>query len=239
MRSFFAKVFGRRPELIFDLGANDGRDTEFYLSLGYRVVAVEANPRLADRLETRFCRALSEGALTIVREGVWSQRQELTFYENLDNDHWSSFDPEYGKRNGTSYKEVRIKCITPSDLIDRFGVPHYMKIDIEGADRHVLRSLPKGREPRLISVEEYGVAAIDDLAVLGYREMCLVPQRVKPDGRDGRHFDGRDSGPFGDLLPYHWMSVGRFRDHFIAQVRTCDGEYVGPEHEWYDVHARL
>jgi hypothetical protein len=38
-------------DLIFDFGANDGRDTEFYLLKGYRVVGVEANPQLYLRLK--------------------------------------------------------------------------------------------------------------------------------------------------------------------------------------------
>ena len=37
--------------LIFDVGCNDGQDSDFYLKKGFRVVAVEANPALCELLK--------------------------------------------------------------------------------------------------------------------------------------------------------------------------------------------
>jgi len=37
-------------DLIFDIGANNGDDTAFYLKKGFRVVAIEADPALAQKL---------------------------------------------------------------------------------------------------------------------------------------------------------------------------------------------
>ena len=34
------------PNLVFDIGLNNGDDTAYYLHLGYRVIGVEANPLL-------------------------------------------------------------------------------------------------------------------------------------------------------------------------------------------------
>jgi hypothetical protein len=36
--------------LIYDVGMNDGNDTAYYLSRGFRVVAIEANPVLVEQL---------------------------------------------------------------------------------------------------------------------------------------------------------------------------------------------
>ena len=41
-------------DLIYDLGMHVGQDTEFYLKKGFRVVAVEANPILAELGASRF-----------------------------------------------------------------------------------------------------------------------------------------------------------------------------------------
>ncbi len=35
---------GMNPDLIFDVGMNNGDDTDFDLAKGFRVVAIEANP---------------------------------------------------------------------------------------------------------------------------------------------------------------------------------------------------
>ena len=47
--------------LIYDVGANDGSDTDYYLKQGYNVVSVEADPTLAGRLNTRFAAERAAG----------------------------------------------------------------------------------------------------------------------------------------------------------------------------------
>jgi FkbM family methyltransferase len=235
-------------DLIFDFGANDGRDTEFYLLKGYRVVGVEANPQLYLRLKEQFAAYIATGQLILLNVGVWTERSILTFYLNLDNDHWSSFNPIYGCRYGTRFETVEIQCFTAQEILRRFGVPYYMKIDIEGADLHVLTELTAIPErPPYISVEEFGVASIDLLHELGYTRFKIVRQRdksamVPPDpAREGnyvpRAFSGTDSGLFGRELGGDWMGYGDARAWFLSQIRDPEGRYVGPHLEWHDVHA--
>jgi FkbM family methyltransferase len=249
LRNAFLKRQPERPrELIFDIGLNNGEDTEFYLAKGFSVIAVEANPTLAKAAEKRFSRPLNRGHLTILNEGIWSSDGELQFFENLDNDHWSSFEKEYGTRNGTRYREHNIVCHKVQYLFERFGTPHFMKIDVEGADKHILddmKSLPN--RPNFISVEEYGVEALIALHDLGYDRFTIVPQRDKSwckpprppkEGRFAkRAFDSRDSGLFGRELPFGWMPFAEARERYCTKVRNEDRKYVGPEHEWYDIHA--
>jgi hypothetical protein len=95
-----------------------------------------------------------------------------------------------------------------ADLLTEHGVPYYLKIDIEGADRLVLQALRNWptRSP-FISVEEYGVADLDDLYAIGYQRFAIVPQNRKtapsaPEpAMEGnyarRQFNGTNSGVFG------------------------------------------
>ena len=46
---------------VFDIGMYDGADTEYYLSEGHKVVAVEANPALVERAKAKFPNELSSG----------------------------------------------------------------------------------------------------------------------------------------------------------------------------------
>ena len=237
-------------DLIFDLGLNDGSDTDFYLQKGFRVVAVEANPLLCVAARERFAEAIEERRLTLLNIGIWSVRKSLPFYRNKANDHWSSFDPVYGCRDGTPYEVIDVPCITMADLLADYGVPRYLKIDIEGADKIVLEQLRSlDARPPFISVEEYGVRAIEDLARLGYRQFCVVPQRDKSKmvppspPREGAYvqktFSGVDSGLFGDELPGPWMNYTCAVSYFTSEIRRPDHTYVGPPGEWFDVHARL
>lgn len=237
-------------DLIFDFGANDGRDTEFYLLKGFRVVSVEANPSLYSNLRDRFADFLATGQLVLLNLGVWSGPSKLTFYINLDNDHWSSFEPAYGCRDGTRFTTVEIQCVSTRELIRRFGMPYYMKVDIEGADRLVLADIGTFSDrPTTISVEEYGVAAIDDLRGLGYSHFQIVPQSTKPGvtppnpAKEGlyvaRSFAITDTGLFGKELLGEWLEFDTARHAFITTVRDERYAFLGPSYEWYDVHARL
>lgn len=53
-------------QTIFDIGMFDASDTEYYLTEGYRVVAIEANPALAQRAEVLLKDYIASGRLVIV-----------------------------------------------------------------------------------------------------------------------------------------------------------------------------
>lgn len=237
-----------QPDLIFDLGANRGEDTEFYLAKGFRVVAVEASPVLHRVLAERLAAPIAAGRVVFLNLGVWSTPGDALFYVNEHSDHWSSFDPAYGTRQGTRYHTVPVPCRTLPELVAAHGVPHYLKVDIEGADRFALAQLPLlPGLPDWVSVEEYGVAAIDDLAAAGHRRFQWRPQYDKtwavpplPPREGGyapRAFTGRDSGLFGAELPGLWLDAVAARAGFMDGIRREAGEYVGPPDEWWDVHA--
>ena len=237
------------PFLIYDLGMNHGEDTDFYLAKGFSVVGVEASPPLAAQLAARFAFDIRARHLTLLHCGVWAEAGSLTFYVNEDNDHWSSFDPHYGTRQGTKFHTIAVPCVTTAALFAAHGVPYYLKIDIEGADRHVLAALAgEPVRPDFVSVEEYGVQAVRDLAAAGYTRFQAVTQAnkawaVPPDPpREGRFvqraFDGTDSGMFGEELPADaWLPIEAFLAHFTTHVRAEDGTWRADPHDWMDIHA--
>ncbi len=237
-------------DLIYDLGANQGEDTEFYLAKGFRVVAVEANPVLHAQLAQRFAGAVVAGRLVLLHCGVWDSAATLPFYLNEDNHHWSSFEREYGTREGSRFQVVPVACSPLPALLRRFGVPRYLKVDVEGADRLVLAGLAGFAPlPNYVSVEEYGVVGFGDLAALGYRQFQVVPQRDKgwavppQPPREGsyawRRFTDRDSGLFGEELPGEWLDQAAAEAWFTKTIRRADGSYVNRGFEWWDIHAKL
>jgi len=58
---------------------NNGDDCEYYLTKGYRVVAVEANPALCQRAVLRFERELAEKRLSVLNLGVGAKPGRLPF----------------------------------------------------------------------------------------------------------------------------------------------------------------
>ncbi|NKC50470.1 FkbM family methyltransferase [Ochrobactrum cytisi] len=217
---------------------------------GFRVIGVEANPDLAYDVASKFSEEISSGQYTLLNIGLWNEKKILPFYKNMDNSHWSSFDPVYGCRNNTNFEVIDIQCFTILDLINSFGIPLYMKIDVEGADKLILLDLRNQlMKPIFISVEEYGVNTLHDLRAAGYKNFAVLPQRNKNwcysrhNDLEGRHvdwkFNGLNTGIFGNDIQGVWLNFQDAVDLFTSSVRKEDRTYVGEKGEWHDVHARL
>ena len=169
-------------DLIFDVGAHNGDDSGHYLEKGYRVVAVEANPLLSQSIAARFEPAIGAGRLTVLNVGIAEQSGTLPFWVNDDNSVWSSFDRELGGRHASRCHVVDIDCVPLNVLIRQFGVPHYLKIDIEGYDRICLDALQPSECPQYVSCElTHSDPLIDRLYELGYRRFKLVNQSTYTD----------------------------------------------------------
>ena len=67
-------------DLIYDVGMNNGDDTAYYLRRGFRVVAIEANTRLAKCAAERFRTRISSGQLRILNIGIAAEEGELPFW---------------------------------------------------------------------------------------------------------------------------------------------------------------
>lgn len=234
-------------DLIFDVGANNGDDTEFYLLKGFRVVAVEANPVLCDHLAARFEDAVAAGNLKVLNVGLAPRNGEMTFYVNLDHDEWSSFDKEVASR-GHPVKEAQVRTVTLASIYKAFGVPYYLKIDIEGYDHiAVLAAATHPTRPRHISFENGAPALMEALADAGYDRFQLVNQAFVPEmrcpepAREGEtvamRFPFGASGPFGDDLPDAWLPREAMRaklDRHVKEVAERPDTVSG---HWFDLHA--
>lgn len=237
-------------DLVYDIGANNGDDTDFYLAKGFRVVAVDADPALCARVAERFAGAITDGRLTLINAGVAPVRGRLTFYVNEVHDEWSSFDREIASR-GHPVREVIVPTVTPDDLLDAFGVPRYLKIDIEGYDAVMVRAAAANPvKPTFLSFENGALDLFEALVAAGYDSFQIVNQahvteaRCPVPAREGltvEHcFPRGSSGPFGRDLPEKaWLGVPAMRqvltDHLARVAQRPDSE-TG---EWFDLHASI
>jgi FkbM family methyltransferase len=81
-----------QDDLIYDVGLHSGKDTEFYLAKGFRVVAIEANPVLATRCKTKFASQIKEGRLHILQLAIGEQAGSCDFFVCDQHDDWSTID---------------------------------------------------------------------------------------------------------------------------------------------------
>jgi FkbM family methyltransferase len=132
---------------IWDLGANTGQDTAYYLSLGASVVSVEANPYLVDELRQKFSTTVASGQLQIIGEALMPHPVNGNVELHLfNNDHLSTIVKDWAHRStallgATRTSIVEVPTCTLIDLIKEFGIPTVIKLDIEGLDTELLESL--------------------------------------------------------------------------------------------------
>jgi FkbM family methyltransferase len=178
----------RNGRLIFDIGMHHGQDTAYYLSLGNRVVAVDADPTLIERAREKFKRQVAAGDLILVHCAIAEQEgQTLDFY--LSNmDEWNSLRQEVAERRDAAKEIIKVQGRRLASLVGEYGSPYYCKIDIEGYDEVALTTLQGVQTlPTYISVEtecsgDKGISeaealqTLETLKSLGYRRFKLVDQ---------------------------------------------------------------
>jgi FkbM family methyltransferase len=96
-------------DLIYDVGMHDGCDTAFYLSKGFRVVAIEANPALVERARHRFAADIESGRVTILNVAVAPQAGPIEFWVNEKNEGWSSLQRRAASRQGTGCHPIKVE----------------------------------------------------------------------------------------------------------------------------------
>src|SRR5450755_2934941 len=136
-----------KARLIFDLGMNNGDDCAYYLSKGYAVVAIEANPNLVQRARERFRQEISDRRLVIEWVGIVDQPGSIPFWICDERDVFSSFDATRAGRSGLKCHSIEVECVTFDTILKKYGIPHYLKIDIEGAEPYCLKHLPPTHLP--------------------------------------------------------------------------------------------
>jgi FkbM family methyltransferase len=215
-----------KENLIFDVGLHKGEDSEFYLKKGFNVVAIEALPHLCSFARTRLKRYIDSGQLTILNVAIADKTGPITFYMNNKESMWGTTSPEWVKRNarfGADSSEIKVDGILFNSILDKFGVPYYLKIDIEGADLLCLKALRDVQsKPKYVSIESTKTSWNDLRAefslfeALGYSRFKLVQQadverQTCPfPAKEGLYIDHRfeadSSGLFGEEAPGNWVS---------------------------------
>jgi len=214
--------------LIYDVGAHKGEDTELYLKKGFAVVAIEAIPEFCVLLEQKFSKYLQEGQLKILNVAVSRTAGPIDFYIDENVSVWGTANSDWVARNmflgAGKTRKISVQARPLMDIINEYGVPWYCKIDIEGNDLDALKSLIGSPEaPPYISMEsetrDWGRLMEEFLTFqkLGYSRYKVVDQtliklqacpRPAREGNDCNHiFEDGSSGLFGDELPGAWLAL--------------------------------
>ncbi len=142
-RKKFYTRFLTANDLVFDVGANMGNRVEVFLSLKNKVVAVEPQDYCNSFLKLKF-----SNSIKLVKCALGSKKETSLMYINSKATTISSLSKEWieGVKNGRfknhEWNETQqVEVDTLDNLIKQFGVPKFIKIDVEGFEIEVLKGL--------------------------------------------------------------------------------------------------
>lgn len=164
---FYRKLLNgmRRDDLIFDIGANEGTKTDIFVKLGARVVAVEPDDTCQQVLNDRFLRfRFRPSPVTLIRKAVSEKAGVEKMWidgpgsaVNTMSRRWAdhlresreSFPFAHGGLEFSQSKSV--ETTTVEHMVSLYGDPFFIKIDVEGHELSVIRSM--GRAVPFLSFE--------------------------------------------------------------------------------------
>src|SRR5262249_33277503 len=122
-------------DLCFDVGANIGDYSAALLEVGAQVVAIEPQPSCTRELRARFS---DHTRLTIEPIALGSAERVDKFYVHRDHGT-SSLIADW--ETNECVEELHVQVRTIESLIGKYGIPKYIKIDVEGYELQVILGL--------------------------------------------------------------------------------------------------
>jgi FkbM family methyltransferase len=129
-------------KIIYDVGANNGDDIQYYLLKADLVVAIEANPIMIEIIKQRFQAEIASDRLKVEDCAVTAHESTETvpFYLHKTASVQSQF-PRPSESQIANFDEIAVKSKSLTSIVSVYGTPHYLKIDVERYDQALLNSL--------------------------------------------------------------------------------------------------
>jgi FkbM family methyltransferase len=142
--------------IVFCAGAHKGEEFDGWFRRGYDIVAIEPQEELCEKLRKKY------PSTAVINAALWKEmgKREIFYggYTSLatlrEERTWNGRFKDYG----WDHKKT-INTTTLDTLIDFFGVPDALHMDIEGSEKYALKGLS---QPIRVVAFEYDVMFLED-----------------------------------------------------------------------------
>jgi len=183
---YFYKKLIHEDDLCFDIGANNGLVSNFFLQCGAKVVAFEPQESCYQQLQD-----IGNPNLSIEQCGIGKNREVRDFHIS-DISDISTFSNKFIETYTSDIcqwnKTESVQCYPLDHFIDKYGIPDYCKIDVEGLELEIINSL--NHEINMIEFEstsefiQESIQCIDHLDKMNYKFKILKDSYLEFDSQD-------------------------------------------------------
>lgn len=219
-RKAFFSNFVKPGDLCFDVGANVGNRIQPLLDIGAKLVAVEPQKPCYEFLKWKFGSKIS-----IVTKGLSDSVGVQNFYIS-DSSVISSFSKEWidsvksGRMSKYKWEKVElIEMTTLDNLIAQFGMPAFIKVDVEGYELNVLKGLNKA--VKMISFE-YTVPEQTDVAVDCIKRILEINKNIKCNFSIGESMDYALDKWLSAEAMIEYIETKEFKDTNFGDIYVAD-----------------
>lgn len=220
-------------KIVYDFGSHNGSNIPYYLLKFDKIIAVEANPILIEEIKAKFKKEIDSGKLFLINCVVSSNTGNVNFYINKNNSVLSQFPIPLDIEN---FEVIEIQSKTPSSIVNEFGFPEYIKIDVEHTDAEIINDLFKNNiYPNYISAEIHDILVFSLItASQKYKKYKLLDGKTINDIYSNRTINN-------EIYTFPFHSAGPMFDDIDGQsMNENELFYELAKHGlgWKDIHAK-
>ncbi|WP_165761217.1 FkbM family methyltransferase [Niastella koreensis] len=150
----FVKTIVSKDSLVYDIGANMGNKTQLFRSLGANVITIEPDSTNYALLVNRFG---NDKNVKVLQYAISDSIGVTNFYMDEPGSAYNTLSVKWKESLEDSsvnrWKTIRkfdnvveVKTVTIDYLIKEYGVPKYIKIDVEGHELPCIKGLSSNIE---------------------------------------------------------------------------------------------
>ena len=161
-------------DLFFDVGAHVGDKSKQFLNKKLKVIMIEPLPKCVEQLKLKF---KNNKNIKILQKALGKKKGSTTLMINSKvptlstmSNHWK----EGRFSNQIWDNKILVEMTTLDELIETYGLPSYIKIDVEGFELDVLMGLTQ--KAGIVSFEftseflDHSINCLNYLQKIGYEK---------------------------------------------------------------------
>jgi FkbM family methyltransferase len=129
-------------DLHFDIGAHLGAKSKHLIGTGVKVILVEPQPDLAEKLSRSF----AVDGNVVIQAGIGAINGILDMSVSTGSPALSTFTDKWKSGRFLEHqwdRTIQVNMLTLDSLIRDYGEPRYVKVDVEGFETRVFEGLSK------------------------------------------------------------------------------------------------